>query len=372
MPRVNRFELFFVVSTFGIVFSVNADDGDKKLAITDPTLAGTEFEIQGEYHGTIRHPIGGVSQVGLQIRSLGGGQFAAVEYPGGLPGSGWSRVEKFELQGIQESNGVWLASQNGVFIADGKCAKLISTDGRPLGFLPKVTRKSPTLNALPPSCAKVLFGHGANEFKNGQITEEGYLKWGTETIDAYRDFKLHVEFRLPYMPNARGQDRANSGIYLQSRYEVQVLDSFSLEGIENECGALYKTQRPDVNMCLPPLQWQTYDIEFRSPRFLADGETKACDGRITVIHNGVAIHNNRIIPNKTGAGKKEGAKPLPTKLQDHGNPVVFRNIWLIDRSPLHTVRAERASLGVAVDSFGSVLKRTTASTHPQLKHLFVR
>ncbi|MCA9078898.1 MAG: DUF1080 domain-containing protein, partial [Planctomycetaceae bacterium] len=139
------------------------------------------------------------------------------------------------------------------------------------------------------------------------------------------------EFRIPYKPMARGQGRGNSGFYLQSRYEVQVLDSFGLEGIENECGALYRTRRPAFNMCLPPLQWQTYDIDFSPAKFDAQGN-KTRNMRISVWHNGVLIHDRADIPNKTGAGKPEGPEPLITKLQDHGNPVVYRNLWMIDRT----------------------------------------
>ena len=140
---------------------------------------------------------------------------------------------------------------------------------------------------------------------------------------------MHAEFRLPYMPHARGQNRSNSGFYLLSSYEVQVLDSFGLEGIKNECGALYRYKQPDINMCLPPLQWQTYDITFRSPTFDAAGN-KLCNARITVLHNGVAVHNNFEVERKTGAGKPESPAPRPIKLQDHSNPVRYRNIWLID------------------------------------------
>jgi uncharacterized protein Usg len=108
-----------------------------------------------------------------------------------------------------------------------------------------------------------------------------------------------------------------------------MLDSFALEGSENECGSLYRMRRPDQNMCLPPLAWQTYDLTFRSPRFDAYG-TKVQNAVVTVLHNGVVVHDHVAIENKTGAGKAESPVLWPIKLQDHGNPVRYRNIWLID------------------------------------------
>jgi hypothetical protein len=154
---------------------------------------------------------------------------------------------------------------------------------------------------------------------------------GTETRDAYTSFELHLEFRLPFMPYARGQGRANSGVYLQSRYEVQILDSFGLAGKNNECGGLYHYVEPATNMCLPPLSWQTYDIELTAAEFDAAGK-KTRNARLTVRHNGVLVHDDVEVERKTGAGKPEGAVALPTKLQNHGNPVRFRNIWLVDHS----------------------------------------
>ena len=144
----------------------------------------------------------------------------------------------------------------------------------------------------------------------------------------FEDHKIHLEFRTPFMPKARGQARGNSGVYVQGRYEVQVLDSYGLEGKDNECGGIYKIAAPQVNMCLPPGQWQTYDITFRAPRFDDDGK-KVENARISVVHNGVTIHDNIELPNPTGGGRrKDIAAPGPLLLQDHGNRVQFRNIWI--------------------------------------------
>ena len=343
------FFLFLPLCAMSIPCS--AQQPHSKLAITDPADADEDFHLQGEYLGTICGESGCWRQVGLQVRALGDGQFAAVEYPGGLPGNGWWSGCKYALSGQRKSGVVQMARQHCLFVVTGDYAQVYSAGGQFLGQLPKVLRKSRTLDAPPPCGATVLFDGKTNAFKNGKVTQEGWLKWGTETIDAYQDFTLHVEFRLPYMPYARGQGRANSGVYLQSRYEVQVLDSFSLDGEFNECGALYRTKSPDVNMCFPPLRWQTYEIHLRAPRFAADGETKICDGQITVVHNGVPVHCNVLLANKTGAGKKEGPVPLPTKLQDHGNPVVFRNIWIVDRNPAASVMGQRVAVSKQATGF---------------------
>jgi len=142
-------------------------------------------------------------------------------------------------------------------------------------------------------------------------------------------FRLHVEFRVPYVPKATGQGRGNSGVYVQGRYEVQVLDSYGLESKNNDCGAIYEVAAPLVNACKAPTIWQSYDIEFTAPKF--EGDKKVEPARMTVYHNGVKIHDNVAIPvNNTRAGMGgDPAKPGPIMLQDHGNPVQFRNIWLL-------------------------------------------
>jgi len=219
-----------------------------------------------------------------------------------------------------------------VVIYNGVATFTIQPRELQIAQLTKVYRVSPTLGAPPPPGAIVLFdGSRTNRFVASRVTEDGLLRVGTTLGRTFRDYTLHLEFRLPYMPKARGQARANSGVYLQSRYEVQILDSFGLEGVNNECGALYRQRAPDVNMCFPPLTWQTYDIDFRAPRFDSNGQ-KIQNARITVRHNGVVVHNDVEVVSKTGHGAPEGPTPLPIKLQDHGAPVVFRNIWLIDRS----------------------------------------
>jgi hypothetical protein len=142
-------------------------------------------------------------------------------------------------------------------------------------------------------------------------------------------FQLHVEFRVPYMPKATGQARGNSGVYVQGRYEVQILDSYGLDSKDNDCGGIYGVAKPLANACKAPTIWQSYDIEFHSPTFM-DGK-KTEPARITVLQNGVKIHDNtKITKDNTTAGLGgDPSSPGPIMLQDHGNPVQFRNIWLI-------------------------------------------
>jgi hypothetical protein len=152
-------------------------------------------------------------------------------------------------------------------------------------------------------------------------------------------FKLHVEFRVPYMPKASGQGRGNSGVYVQGRYEVQVLDSYGLDSKDNDCGAIYEVSKPLVNACKAPAVWQSYDIEFTEPK-CEDGKITE-PAHITVYQNGVKIQEDVRLARKNKDGKEEivtntraglggdPCKPGPIMLQDHGNPVQFRNVWLL-------------------------------------------
>ncbi len=169
----------------------------------------------------------------------------------------------------------------------------------------------------------------AAKWNNGHVDGRGLLGSGATTKDKFQNYTLHAEFLLPFKPAGRGQDRANSGVYMQNRYEVQVLDSFGLKGENNECAGIYSKTAPSVNMCYPPLQWQTYDIDFEAAKF--DAGKKVKNAVITVRHNGVIVHDKVEIAGPTGGGKPETAEGGEIQLQGHGNPVFYRNVWIVER-----------------------------------------
>lgn len=343
MPLSRRFTWVLVTATIAVGTTMVRAQDQRRWAAEHLSEVDADFAFQGEYLGASSvgdPPLWSWQPLGLQVVALGNGRFDAVAYPGGLPGDGWYGGEKIKLSGLRSAGGLHLKgpSLDAVVEGGGRHVTIYTRRGEALGQLAKVYRGSPTLGAPPPFGAEVLFdGTPDTGFENARITPEGWLMVGTQTKRSYRDYTLHVEFRLAYMPYARGQGRSNSGVYLQSRYEVQVLDSFGLEGQNNECGGLYKLRKPDVNMCFPPLSWQTYDIRFTAARF-DDAGNKVANARITVWHNGVAVHHNVAVTRKTGSGAPEGPEPLPIKLQDHHNPVVFRNIWIVEhREPAEIV-----------------------------------
>jgi hypothetical protein len=151
--------------------------------------------------------------------------------------------------------------------------------------------------------------------------------------DKYMDFDLHVEFWIPRMEGAKGQGRGNSGVYLQGRYEIQILDNFQVGGTKPEqmCGALYGIQGPSQNVCKPPEEWQTFDISFQAPRADAKGNVTQ-PGRVTLLHNGVKVLDDVAVDKVTGSAlDKQQGSPGPIMLQNHGSAVRFRNIKIRPR-----------------------------------------
>jgi len=297
----------------------------KSFVATSPAQAGEDFFYQGEYEGTY---VGG-GRVGVQVVSLGDRQFEAVEFPGGLPGAGYTGGEKATYTGEREGYYLRLKNDARKLVLQAPDGAIRDLAGRQLAALKKVERRGPSLGAAPTPGAVVVFdGKPSTELTGAKIAADGTLMHGANIKGPVQSFFLHLEFKTPYMPLARGQARGNSGVYIQERYELQVLDSFGLKGEFNECGSVYRTRPPEINMCLPPLTWQTYDIYFRAAQFSPDGK-KTANAELSVYHNGVLVQTRYSLPNKTGAGQPEGPTARPIKLQDHGDPVRYRNIWMV-------------------------------------------
>ena len=199
-------------------------------------------------------------------------------------------------------------------------------------------------SADPPSDALVLFdgkGLGAWRSADGSAAKwqvrDGYVEvtpgaGEIVTADAFGDCQLHIEWATPSIVKGEGQERGNSGVFLMGQYEVQVLDSYNNKTYyHGQAGSVYKQHAPLVNASRKPGEWQSYDIVFHAPKF--DEQGKVIDrARITVLHNGVLIQNNAeiygITYNDRPALYIAHSPQLPLRLQDHGNPVRYRNIWI--------------------------------------------
>ncbi|MDF1851466.1 MAG: DUF1080 domain-containing protein [Verrucomicrobiales bacterium] len=313
-----------------LVCSANA--ADKNKAWTDSAVAAAEdpdFLIQGEY-GSLEQG----AAYAAQVVALGDGKFDAYFLEGGLPGLGWTREKSRTHVGGELIDGKveFKGKELHAVLANGR---ITGSFGPVTLDLPKVERKSPTLGMAPPEGAIVLFdGTSAEGWKKGKIVDGLLAATGTTSEKTFADCTIHLEFLTPYKPHARGQGRGNSGVYYGGRWETQVLDSFGLEGKMNETGGIYSIAAPSLNMCFPPLTWQTYDVDLTWAKFDENGERKSWP-RITVKLNGVVVHEDQEL-NKTHttAAPVKGEfdeKGGPIFLQNHGNPVFYRNIWVLPR-----------------------------------------
>ncbi|QDT08214.1 3-keto-disaccharide hydrolase [Planctomycetes bacterium K23_9] len=315
--RTVIFAASLVVFTASFDVQAQADD-----AVT-PTWTNTKsaadqfpgFAFLGEY---VR------DNLAIQVVPAEGKYYLSI-YKGGLPGDGWDR---------SKIGHEWIGAD--------------AIENRLAGFV-KVDRSSELDFTSPPKDALVLFdGTTMEHWKFGKMTD-GILQAGAATKRTFKDFKLHFECMTPLKPSLplSHPGRGNSGVFALGAYEVQVMDTFGLDPSTdawNEtdtkiikkpatwCGSIYGIRPPSINVCLPPLVWQTFDVEFTTARF--DGGKKISDAVMTIHQNGVLVQDQVKLPEGTGGGP-QGPRPEvpegPIYVQKHGNPVQYRNIWIVEK-----------------------------------------
>jgi hypothetical protein len=287
-----------------------------------------EAEVQGLYEGTLK-------DVKFEARVIAMGKDAYKIYVRQALADG--KVGKVELDGKAEGDAVAFKSKGGdvEWTATYAPGAIKGKAGDVAFEAKRVQRKSPSMGKAPPAGAIVLIdGKNFDNVTKGKAEEDwkpaddGSIqvpKGGMNTKQQFDgSYDEHVEFLCPLMPAARSQGRGNSGCYQANGDEVQVLDSFGMDTYKGGgCGGLYNYKDPDTFdvfslASLPPLEWQTYDIEYRVEK--KDGKP-AGKPKITVWHNGIKIHDN--------AELKNDAKKGGLHFQDHGNPVRYRNIWVL-------------------------------------------
>ena len=299
--------------------------GPPQLVVATPS-GDPRRDLLGEYVGKRKVDGATYENYAAQVYDVGNNKLRAAIYPQGLPGQATANGKiAFTLDGIRRGetavfqNERWLIEAGQMTLFDAGLGETITLD--------RVERRSVTLGAAPPPDAIVWHGKGSLQAKS---TPDGYLRVGATTKRMFQDLLLHVEFRVPHLPEKSGQGRGNSGVFLQGRYEVQILDSFGVDPTNTSGAGLYGVAAPQVNMCFPPLEWQTYDIEFKAARFDAAGK-KIRNARLTLRHNGVLVHDRVELPDSTlGNQFPEGPSPGPVVLQDHGDDVRFRNVWAVE------------------------------------------
>ena len=296
----------------------------------------------GEYTGTFTPPEGDARKAKACVFPVKDAYRVVLTVE---PAGAKDKAMRLELVGKPNDDVLHFRSVAGTATWEGKIAKgRLTTGGNERAAsifdLKRTVRTSPTEGAKPPKGAVVLLPFDKNKppaldawrNKTWKPMPDGSMEVGkrdNHTVGKFADVQLHIEFRCPLEPNRAGQGRGNSGVYLQGRYEVQVLDSFGLVPGGGDCGAIYGVAPPKVNTSLPPLRWQTYDITFHAPRLGPDGKIIK-HAEMTVLHNGIEIHDRQVIRTTTRAGGSGALAKAPLMVQDHGNKVRYRNIWLIE------------------------------------------
>lgn len=302
-----------------------------------PSFPSETDSVMGEYAGIYTPAEGAPVHAGAKVIPEGGGIYRAVLTAETNPPMAVELVRDLEGEGMllaaAEGSAPWSGRiEGGRFAVEG------GQGGGRFSLL-RVERRSPTEGLAPPDGALVLlpFEPGretsldAWQNKNWKLLPDGSVqvyKGHNRSANDHGSGLFHIEFMLPYEPDGRGQGRGNSGVYFGSRYEIQILDSFGLQLELGDCGSIYGVAVARENACLPPLAWQTYDVIYRAPVKKADGGWEPA--KMTVLHNGVLIHENQPVPGPTRAApEQDNAARGPLYIQDHGHPVCYRNIWYL-------------------------------------------
>lgn len=323
------------------------------LVFTAPFAAAQDsIPVMGNWHGEFTSAAWQERSIRAEVVGLSWNDYRAVFFVGVGDEERRVQIEGRTHEGVTHFEGeVDLgAALGGTFTItgqakDGVFTGAFSQDDLTAEFrLERVVLTPPNLGKEPPEGAIVLLGTD-QETNRRLLNEEWHVQphWvatgdGDITIAhsniftqrEFGDARFHIEFRVPYQPHARGQGRGNSGVYVMGRYEVQVLDSFGELPAHDGCGGIYSIKDPDVNASLPPLEWQTYDITIRAPRFDQVGN-KTQNAIITIVHNGVTIHDEFELPRVTPGGVSgTEAEKGPIFFQDHSDSLPrYRNVWVL-------------------------------------------
>jgi len=316
--------------------------------ITPAEAAELQEPFMGLYEGSWNVEDSPKAKVHAQVRALGDGRydgFVSLERSRqtmaliALKSTGTGSADSVRILGEPQSGNAGELLPKVSIEAQIQGGKLVGTLSGELGSgsltAERIQRKPESLGAKPPAGALVLFdGKDTSHWESfgwkilpGRAMQ--VTKGDIVVKDRMQSFRLHVEFRTPFMPRASGQARGNSGVYLQRRYEVQVLDSFGLYPLRiDDCGSIYGVKAAAGNACLPPMQWQTYDITYQ-----AANAARQEGPVITVVHNGAKVVDEARVPwdvyvkgTTSSDAQTEGGM---LKLQDHGTAVEYRNIWAV-------------------------------------------
>ncbi|MEX2573134.1 MAG: DUF1080 domain-containing protein [Balneolaceae bacterium] len=322
----------------------NGSDGDVPACINEAEAEEHPgFSFQGEYSGMTRLEYGGERvEAGLQIAVYGENRFRALLHPGGLPGEhigpeGTGVLERaIELEGSYEDYTLHLDAVD-YPISVRKIHDhftVLDEDFNYLGHLNPIQRSSTTSGMEAPDNAVQLFSGFeadlAEHWDEDSEMDGNLLKQGARTAEKYGDMRLHLEAKLGFLPDESSDRRTNSGIYIQRKYEIQIIDSFGTVPHPGSNASLYDEYAPVFDSSFPPLSWQTYDVYFRAPRFDDQGN-KTENARATVYLNGLLVVDDGELEEGTGGAASYEETPEDLiYLQRHTGPVRFRNIWLAE------------------------------------------